>query len=66
MDSDKPISCFEHYLAVEGKPISRAIAEERMLTKLGRSLTEDIAPFLPAGITFSEDDAITAFGTVWF
>jgi predicted nucleotidyltransferase component of viral defense system len=65
MDLDKLISCFEHYLALEGKLISRAVAEERMLKKLGRSLTEDIAPLLPAGITFNEDDAIVAFGTVW-
>jgi predicted nucleotidyltransferase component of viral defense system len=68
MDPDKLILCFEHYLALEGKPISRAVAEERMLTKLGRSLTEDISPLLPAGTTFN--DAITAFGVafgdVWF
>lgn len=53
-------------MALEGKLISRAAAEERMLKKLGRSLTEDIAPLLPAGITFNEDDAIDAFGKVWF
>jgi hypothetical protein len=28
-----------------------------MLEKLARSLTEDIAPLLPGGITFTEDDA---------
>jgi Nucleotidyl transferase AbiEii toxin, Type IV TA system len=66
MDPDKLISCFEHYLALEGKPISRAAAEERMLKKLGRSLTEGIAPLLPAGITFNEDDALVAFGKVLF
>lgn len=66
MDPAKLISCFEHYLALEGKPISRAVAEERMLKKLGRSLTEDIAPLLPTGITFNEDDALIAFGNVWF
>lgn len=65
MDSDKLIACFEHYLALEGKPISRAIAEQRMLEKLTRSLTEDIAPLLPGGITFTEDDAIDAFGKIW-
>jgi predicted nucleotidyltransferase component of viral defense system len=65
MDPDKLIACFEHYLALEGKPITRAVAEQRMLEKLARSLTEDIAPLLPAGITFTEDDAIQAFGKVW-
>lgn len=65
MDVDKLIACFEHYLALDGKPISRAIAEERMLAKLGRSLTEDIAPLLPAGIRFDDDDAIDAFNNVW-
>ncbi len=65
INTDKLITCFEHYLALEGKPISRAIAEQRMLEKLSRSLIEDIAPLLPAGITFGEDDAITAFGTIW-
>lgn len=42
-----------------------AVAEQRMLEKLTRSLTEDIAPLLPAGVTFTEDDAIDAFGKVW-
>lgn len=65
MDPGKLIACFEHYLALEGKPISRAVAEQRMLEKLARSLTEDIAPLLPGGITFTEDDAIDAFGKVW-
>lgn len=36
-----------------------------MLEKLARSLTEDIAPLLLVGITFTEDDAIDAFGKVW-
>lgn len=66
MDSGKLIACFEHYLALEGQSISRAEAEQRMLQKLQGSLTEDIAPLLPAGITFSEEDAILAFGKVWF
>ena len=39
MDTDKLIACFEHYFALEGKPISRAVAEQRMLEKLRRSLT---------------------------
>jgi hypothetical protein len=52
-------------LALEGKPISRAVAEQRMLEKLTRSLTEDIAPLLPAGIRFGDDDAMHAFERVW-
>jgi predicted nucleotidyltransferase component of viral defense system len=65
MHPDKLIACFEHYLALEGKAITRAAAEQRMLEKLARSLTEDIAPLLPTGVTFTEDDAIDAFGKVW-
>ena len=65
LDCDRIIDCFQHYLDLEGRPISRANAEERMLKKLNRSLTEDITPLLPAGITFSDDDAIAAFGRVW-
>jgi len=65
MNPDKLIACFEHYLAFDGKPITRAVAEQRMLEKLARSLTDDIAPLLPTGVTFTEDDAIDAFGKVW-
>ncbi|MGE0528965.1 MAG: nucleotidyl transferase AbiEii/AbiGii toxin family protein [Bdellovibrionales bacterium] len=65
LDHDKLIACFQHYLALEGHPISRANAEERMLNKLTRSLTEDIAPLLPAGVNFVDDAAIMAFGRVW-
>jgi predicted nucleotidyltransferase component of viral defense system len=65
MDFDKLIACFDHYLALEGKPITRAIAEQRMLEKLTRSLTEDIAPLLPAGIRFNDADALQAFERVW-
>ncbi len=36
-----------------------------MLEKLTRSLTEDIAPLLPAGIRFNDDDALQAFERVW-
>ncbi len=63
--ADKVIACFDHYLALEGKPITRAMAEQRMLEKLTRSLTEDITPLLPAGIHFREPDAIHAFERVW-
>lgn len=62
---EKVIACFDHYLAQEGKPITRAMAEQRMLEKLTRSLTEDVAPMLPAGVRWTETDAIHAFERVW-
>ena len=65
IDPVKLISCFEHYLALEGNPITRAMAEQRMLEKLTRSLIEDIAPMLPLGIRFNNEDAIQAFEVVW-
>ena len=65
MDPGKLITCYEYYLSLDGKPISRAVAEQRMLEKLDRSLTEDIAPLLPADIQFNDDDAMDAFGNVW-
>lgn len=65
LDTGKLIACFEHYLALEGKPISRAVAEQRMLEKLTRSLTEDVEPLLPAGVRFNEQDAMRAFERVW-
>jgi predicted nucleotidyltransferase component of viral defense system len=65
MNPDKLIACFDHYLKLEGKPITRAVAEQRMLEKLTRSLTEDIGPLLSAGIRFNDDDAIDAFEKVW-
>jgi predicted nucleotidyltransferase component of viral defense system len=65
MNPDTLLACFDHYLALEGKPITRANAEQRMLEKLTRSLTEDIAPLLPPGIHFHADDAVSAFGNIW-
>ena len=65
LNPGKVIACFEHYLELEGHPISRAEAEQRMLEKLTRSLTEDVDPLLPAGVRFSDDDAIEAFSRVW-
>lgn len=65
LDTGKLIACFEHYLALEGKPISRAVAEQRMLEKLTRSLTEDVEPLLPAGVRFNDEDAMRAFERVW-
>ncbi|MCZ7563080.1 MAG: nucleotidyl transferase AbiEii/AbiGii toxin family protein [Burkholderiales bacterium] len=65
LDAEKVVACLQHYLGLEGHPISRAEAERRMLEKLNRSLTEDVDPLLPAGVRFSEEDAIEAFGRVW-
>ena len=65
MDPDKLIACFDHYLSMERKPISRAVAEQQMLEKLSRSLTDDIALLLPAGIRFDDEDAMDAFSNVW-
>lgn len=63
-DVDKLVASFEHYLALEGKVITRAMAEQRMLEKLTRNLTEDIEPLLPVGIRFDEADALRAFERV--
>ena len=41
------------------------MAEQRMLEKLNRSLTDDIAPMLPTGIRFNDEDALHAFEIVW-
>lgn len=65
LDPGKLIACFDHYLTLEGNAITRAAAEQRMLEKLTRSLTEDIAPLLSAGIRFNDDDALQAFERVW-
>ena len=62
---EKLVACFNHYLASEGKPITRAMAEQRMLEKLTRSLTEDVSPMLPAGVRWTDADAIHAFERVW-
>jgi predicted nucleotidyltransferase component of viral defense system len=65
MDPDRLVASFTHYLTIEGNSITRAMAEQRMLEKLGGSLTDDVTPLLPAGIRFDDHDAIAAFGTVW-
>ena len=36
-----------------------------MLEKRTRSLIEDIAPLLPTGIRFNDDDAVQVFERVW-
>jgi hypothetical protein len=64
-DSEKIVACFAHYLAHEGNQITRAMAEERMLAKLTRSLTDDIAPLLSAGVVYREAEAQLAFERVW-
>lgn len=66
LDAGKLLACFEHYLALEGVQITRAVAEQRMLEKLTRSLTEDIAPLLPAGIRFDDRDALDGFERIWW
>ena len=65
LDPGKVVAAFDHYLALEGQVITRAQAERRMLEKLTRSLTEDIAPLLPPGIHFNDEDALRAFERVW-
>lgn len=66
LNTDKVIACLEHYLALQQQNISRAVAEQRMLEKLQHSLTEDMAPLLPAGVTFTDAEALGAFGKVWY
>lgn len=65
MDTDRLVASCDHYLALEGNSITRAVAEQRMLGKLTRNLTEDIAPLLPAGIRFDDAAALRAFERVW-
>jgi hypothetical protein len=66
LDSAKVVACFEHYIGLQRLSMSRAQAEQIMLGKLRKSLTEDIAPLLPVGVKFTEADAIAAFGRVWY
>lgn len=65
LDPKRLVAAFEHYLALEENVITRANAEQRMLEKLTKSLTEDIAPLLPPGVEFTDGDAVDAFGLVW-
>lgn len=65
LDRDKVISCFTHYMMLEGNLISRAVAEQRMLQKLDSNLTDDIGPLLPVGAKYNYDDAVAAFNIVW-
>jgi predicted nucleotidyltransferase component of viral defense system len=63
---EKVIASFDHYLRHEGTQITRANAEERMLAKLTRSLTDDIAPLLSADVVYRDAEAQEAFERVWF
>ena len=63
---EKVIASFEHYLTHEGTQITRANAEERVLAKLTRSLTDDIAPLLSADVVYRDTEAQEAFERVWF
>lgn len=65
LDAQKVLKCFSFYLEQENNQISRAQAEQRMLEKLTRELTEDIAPLLPTGIIFGTDESIRAFNRIW-
>lgn len=65
LDPGNIVACLNHYLALEGHAITRAEAEERMLKKLTRSLTEDIEPLLPVGVRFDDSVAVEAFNGVW-
>jgi predicted nucleotidyltransferase component of viral defense system len=65
LDPEKVVACMQHYLGLQEQAMTRAVAEQRMLEKLQQSLTEDIAPLLPAGVTFTDAEALSAFGKVW-
>ena len=65
LDRDRVIACFQHYLALEGHPISRANAEERMLKKLNQKPHGGYRAPASCGREFTDDDAIAAFGRVW-
>lgn len=65
LDPARVIACFDHCLAQEGHPIRRAMAEERALEKLERSLTEDVAPMLPTSVRWDDAEAIRGFERVW-
>ena len=65
LDIEKIIASAVHYMMMEGKIITRALAEQRMLEKLGPNLADDIGPLLPIGTRYHHDDAIIAFNNVW-
>ena len=61
----KVVTCLEHYLGLEGVKTTRAHAEQCILEKLRHSLTEDVAPMLPAGVAYGEKEARAAFTRIW-
>ena len=65
LDTSKVVSSFTHYMMLEGRIITRAIAEQRMLKKLSSNLADDVRPLLPTGTKYDHHDAITAFNHVW-
>ncbi len=65
LDCERVVGAFQHYLIQQSAAISRANAEERMLGKLRKSLTEDIEPLLPPHADYLESRAVVAFGEVW-
>lgn len=65
LDPGKLLASLGHYLALEGQPITRAVAEQRMLEKLAHSLTEDVIRILPASVQYDENEAVRAFEQVW-
>jgi predicted nucleotidyltransferase component of viral defense system len=65
LDPEQVVAAFNHYLALEENPISRAEAEERALEKLNYDLTEDVVPLLPVGVEFGTDAAVKALESVW-
>lgn len=66
LDAEKIVAAFGHYLSHDGHQISRANAEERMLAKLTRTLTDDIVPLLAADVVYGAAEAQMAFERVWF
>lgn len=65
LDPERLVSCFTHYVTQEGGSIRRAMAEQRMLEKLDRSLTEDVSPLLPPTVRWTDADALRGFERVW-
>ncbi|MEZ6069484.1 MAG: nucleotidyl transferase AbiEii/AbiGii toxin family protein [Pirellulales bacterium] len=65
LDCDRVVAAFQFYLDQQGGAISRANAEQRMLGKLRKSLTDDIDPLLPPHVDYPEAQAVAAFGEVW-
>lgn len=65
LDPGRIVAAFHHYIDLEGKPISRAEAEERTLEKLQYDLVEDVTPLLPPGVEFTTTIAVLALEQVW-